>query len=503
MLSARPKRSACQMEKLVLELKNVTVTFGNKDILDSVNLTVYENERIGIVGRNGQGKTTLLNIISGHIQPTIGWVESKETFNYFEQIPQKNTYIKGIEGEWMSRFAVPNNPLSTLSGGEVTKLRLSQTFSQYQIGLLLDEPTTHLDKSGIDYLVQELEYYYGTLLIVSHDRYFLDRLATKIWEVEGGKVTEYSGNYSDYCKQKAYEEREQERLAILTVKEKDRLEKAIQIKNEKAAKVAKVSDKNKNRNIKPSRLNSSKQKDTVQKSLHKSAKALESRLGKIEDISVKSKSQKIIFPSVPGYEMHNRFPIRGDQLTLFAGGNHLLDKADFQFSLGKKIAIVGDNGTGKSTLLNAILEGHKGIIVSQKAQFSTYHQMDYRLEKNVSVLDYLMQTTEYKENMVRALLNNLGFSQGAIQKPIHKLSGGEATRVALAAVFTKPSNIVVLDEPTNFIDIQTIAALEDFIVGYPGTVIFTSHDKVFINNVADQVWRIDEKKLVLTSGEIV
>ncbi|MBP4092902.1 ABC-F family ATP-binding cassette domain-containing protein, partial [Enterococcus faecalis] len=165
--------------------------------------------------------------------------------------------------------------------GEETKFRLAQVLSTYKMCLLLDEPTTHLDRNGVNYLIEELRYYYGTLIFVSHDRYFLNKLATKIWEMKDGQITEYIGNYDAYKQQKEIEELEQDRLNEKHIKERNKLEVAISKKKEQAAKSEKVSSKKKKQNVRPDRLSSSKQKDTVQKTLNKSAKSMEYRLAKI------------------------------------------------------------------------------------------------------------------------------------------------------------------------------------------------------------------------------
>lgn len=486
------------MENLAIKLTNVRKSFGIKEVVNIQELTAYENNRIGIIGDNGTGKSTLLKIIQGEIMPEIGCIQREVFFSYFSQI-QKVTNTndsESIDWELVSRFKVPKNEISTLSGGEETKYRLAQTLSTYQMGLLLDEPTTHLDRSGVDYLVEELKYYYGTLIFVSHDRYFLNKMATKIWELKDGQITEYIGNYDAFKQQKEMKKLEQQRVAENYAKEKNKLETAISRKKEQAAKSGKVSVKKKKQNVRPDRLSSSKQKDTVQKSLQNSAKAMVSRLTQLEKPIQQDQKNRILFPKVKSVEIHNKFPIRGEQVTLRKGEKILLENCDFQFSLGKKIAIVGNNGTGKTTLLNHIVSNGEGIILSPKVVFSMYRQMDYKFSESKSILDYLMESTNYSEAVVRSILNNLGFSQLETGKSLTDLSGGESTRIFLAAAFTEPSNILILDEPTNFIDLTTIEALEELIRSYTGTVLFTSHDSYFVENLADELYLLDNKQLI-------
>ncbi|MDN6733170.1 MAG: ATP-binding cassette domain-containing protein, partial [Tetragenococcus koreensis] len=360
---------------------------------------------------------------------------------------------------------------------------------------------THLDQESIKKLVEELRYYYGTLLFVSHDRYFLNQLANKIWEVQDGKVVEYEGNYDSYKQQKELEYIENERATENYLQEKKRLETAITKKKEQAEKASKLSNKKKQQNIRPDRLASSKQKDTVQKNMQKTAKSMEARLSKLQEVTFNEKQKEIVFPTPKSVEIHNKYPIRGENLQLKAGDKSLLQKVDFQFGLGRKIAIVGENGTGKSTLLNAIVNDKEGIVLSPKVAFSIYQQMDYKLFGDETILSFLMKHTEYPESLVRSILNNLNFAQFEVSKPLSGLSGGEATRLSIALLFARPSNVLVLDEPTNFIDLKTTEALEKLIAGYEGTVLFTSHDPYFVEKVADEVYEIKEQQLRMISKE--
>ncbi|AYW45575.1 ABC-F type ribosomal protection protein [Tetragenococcus koreensis] len=490
------------MEKLTVKLTNIQQNFGAKEILNIEELSVYENDRIGIIGGNGQGKSTLLKIIHGDLIPE-GEVQRETEFNYYPQIAELDELfnIDSLDWELVSQFAIPKNNVQTLSGGEESKFRLAQLLSVYQMGLLLDEPTTHLDQESIKKLVEELRYYYGTLLFVSHDRYFLNQLANKIWEVQDGKVVEYEGNYDSYKQQKELEYIENERATENYLQEKKRLETAITKKKEQAEKASKVSNKKKQQNIRPDRLASSKQKDTVQKNMQKTAKSMEARLSKLQEVTPNEKQQEIAFPSPKSVEIHNKFPIRGENLHLVAGNKILLDKVDFQFSLGKKIAIVGENGIGKSTLLDYIVNNNEGIILSPKVVFSVYRQMDYKLFGDETILSFLMKHTEYPESLVRSILNNLNFAQFEVSKPLSGLSGGEATRLSIALLFARPSNVLVLDEPTNFIDLKTTEALEKLIAGYEGTVLLTSHDPYFVEKVADEVYEFKEQQLRMISKE--
>ena len=486
------------MQELVLELKNIEKSYNGKTILSIDDLKVYQNERIGIVGDNGQGKSTLLKLINQSIEPDKGQVRMLTDFQFYSQIEEETGLFRDqVDPEMLSRLNVPKYSTDVFSGGERTRARLARLFSRYTLGMLMDEPTTHLDSEGIQFLIDELTYYYGTLLIVSHDRYFLDQVVETIWEVKDGTVAVYPGNYTEYVEQKAQNKLEAERKQEAVRKEKARLELAVKKKHEQAQKMSKVSHKQKNRNIRPSRLSSSKQKDTVQKAAHKTAKSIEKRMEQIEDVDLPAVQRTIQFPEVKTVEIHNPYPVMLENVTIIRGDQILLEEVDAQFERGKRIAITGHNGAGKSSLLSHILNKEEGVRLSPKVRFAVYRQMDYKLAESTGILDYLLYESEYSEPLVRAVLNNLGFDQSDTDRAVSNLSGGEATRLAIAKLFTDPSNIIVLDEPTNFIDLSTIEALEQLLKDYNGTVFFTSHDKYFVDRVADQVWEINDQKLYL------
>ena len=480
------------MNELSVKLKDIDVSFGNKDVLNIEELSAYMNDKIAIIGPNGAGKSTLLKIIAGKFEKFGGSVQSETDFNYFAQIDEVDYEVHdNFNFELLSRLDVPDN--KGLSGGEETKFRLAQALSEYKLGLLLDEPTTHLDQRSVDLLIDELKYYFGTLIFVSHDRHFINSIADKIWEVSEGKVREYAVKYVDYETHKEPERLENERQYQSFNSEKKRLEEAAQKQMEKASKMS--GDKNRKQDIKPDRLSSSKQKDTVQKQAFKAAKSIESRISHLNEVERMDDSKQLKFPLAKTMEIHNKFPIMGQGVTVERGDKVLLDKASFQFPLGHTIAITGNNGSGKSSLLQEIMNNAEGMDISPKVKMESYRQMDYKMFTDEPVIKYLMKQTEFQEPLVRSILQNLGFSQDEVTKPLHNLSGGEATRVSLALMFVKPSNVIILDEPTNFIDLNTIKALETFIGAYQGTILVTSHDKYFVERIADSVYRIDDQQL--------
>ncbi|EFM74891.1 ABC transporter, ATP-binding protein [Enterococcus faecalis TX2134] len=252
----------------------------------------------------------------------------------------------------------------------------------------------------------------------------------------------------------------------------------------------------KQKQIKPSRLAGSKQKDTVQKALQKQAKAINARIDRLPDVAQAKQERKIIFPTNNQFSLYNPYPIRIENLTFAYENRTILNQVNVQIPLNEKIALCGKNGAGKSTFLQQIEARHPAIYFSPKVRLGTYHQLDYRLKNDEPLLTYLLKRTNYSEKIVRSLLYRLGFQQENLQTKISSLSGGEAIKITLAQLFIEPNNIILLDEPTNFLDLETIQALEEFISAYQGTVIFTSHDETFVEKVATRTIYLENGKII-------
>ncbi|MED1488381.1 Msr family ABC-F type ribosomal protection protein [Bacillus smithii] len=487
------------MEKVYIELKNIEASFLGQLVLDIHRLAVYQFDRIGIVGKNGAGKSTLLKLLNGQITPDKGQVNRFADFAYFDQLSRP--VKKEIDFELLGKLSIPQTEVENLSGGEQTRLKLAGIFSTYHEGLLIDEPTTHLDEAGVQFFIEELRYYYGALVLVSHDRHVLDELVTKIWEVEDGRITEYTGNYSDYAAQKELARNRQLKDYEKYVKEKTRLLKAAEEKMKKAEKVTKANNhmSKKETKAKANKMFMTKSKDTSQKAIQRAAKAIEQRVEQLEAVEAPKKEQALYFPQPTALKLHNKFPIMADRLTLKAGNKILLKEASFQFPLGSTIAITGINGSGKTTLLRHIIQQGEGIIVSPKAVIGSYEQMGYEFEKDETVLAFMKERSDYDESKIRAVLHAMNFTGNDLRKNVRHLSGGEAIRLVLCQLFLGRYNVLVLDEPTNFLDVFCIEALERFLKGYEGTVLLVSHDHMFIQRVADHIYVIENQQLKLRS----
>ncbi len=483
-----------KMEQICFELVDVEVTFLDKELLNIDRLAVHQFDRIGIVGKNGAGKSTLLKLLAGMIQPTKGKVNAHVECGYFAQVeaPQETEADPALLG----KLHVPVDD-EQLSGGEQTRKKLAQLFTHYYEALLIDEPTTHLDQEAIAFLLDELRYYYGALIIISHDRTVLNELVTTIWEIEDGEVQVYSGNYDEYVKQKQLEREQQSQAYELFLQEKGRLEKAAEEKMQKAKKIAQAGSMSKrDSRAKANRMFETKSKETSQKAVQRAAKAIEQRMERLEEIDPVKEESPFVFPQSKALALHNKFPIVADQLTLHIGDKILLDKASFQLPLGKKIAITGSNGSGKSTLLHHIVNKAPGLIISPKAKFGYFKQMSYQFTGDETVLQFIKSSSDYNEGFIRSVLHSMRFVGTDIRKKINSLSGGEAVRLQLCRLFLGRYNILLLDEPTNFLDLHAIEALERFIQVYEGTILFVTHDQTFMNHVADVTYQMVDKKLI-------
>ena len=485
------------MENVCIELENIELSFLDRVVLNIPRLAIHQFDRIGIVGKNGAGKSTLLKLISGQIMPDKGVVKRFNEFAYFDQLAS----VDGKDANYalMGKLSIPKTDIRNFSGGELTRMKLASLFSNYHEGLLIDEPTTHLDAEGIKFLLDELTYYYGALVLVSHDRYVLDQLVTKIWEIEDGCVTEYTGNYSDYVAQKELSKKQQQEQHEKYVKEKSRLMQAAEEKMKKAEKVTQASKRVSKKEVKAkaNKMFMTKSKDTSQKGIQRAAKALEHRVEQLEVVEAPKAENIIRFHQPQSLQLYNKFPIMADRLTLTVGDKLLLHEASFQFPLGRTIAITGKNGSGKTTLLNHILQGGKGLTISPKVVFGVYEQMDYQFNKDETVLAYMKARSDYDEGKIRSSLHSMGFTGNDLKKNVRYLSGGEAIRIVLCHLFLGRFNVLILDEPTNFLDVFCIEALEQFLKGYDGTVLLVSHDRTFIERVADDVYVLEKQKLKL------
>ncbi len=508
---------------MLLSCDHITKSFGENTILSDVTFHINEHEKCAIVGINGVGKTTLLKIITGE-EPcddgnvfmgggyTLGYLKQNQDIDSartiyeeislvkqdvfdlelkirtlendmkalqgseldkmldeyhrcvteFEQKEGYSTYseitgiIKGL-GFSEKQF---NQTINTLSGGQKTRVALGKILLSKPDLIILDEPTNHLDMNSISWLEGFISSYRGAVLIVSHDRYFLDKTVTKVVELDNTKCTVFSGNYSAYSEKKAF-------LKTSLMKAYENQQREIKHQEEV---ITKLKQFNREKSI-------------------KRAESREKMLNKIDRIKKPfeiNSAMNISF--TPRFESGNDvLTVRG--LSKSFGDNHLFSNIDFDIKKGERIAILGDNGTGKTTLLKIITELEEAdggnIRIGTNVNIGYYDQEQQVLNNNNSIIDEIHDTyPDMTQTEIRNLLAAFLFTGDDVFKMIGDLSGGEKGRVSLAKLMLSEANFLILDEPTNHLDIISKEILENAINNYKGTVLYVSHDRYFVNRTA-------------------
>lgn len=510
-----------------LKAKNLTKTYGEKQLFQSINFTINENDRIGLIGTNGSGKTNLLNAVAG-IDPAdsgefeapndyrIAYLKQSSEINQYETVrdfiysgaqevfrvikryeqvlaqytdnPTSNTIFEKFtkaEDE-MNRLDAWNTesniktiltqlhvdmldaPINQLSGGQVKRIALAQALLEPADLLLLDEPTNHLDFDSIEWLEKYLADYKGALLLVTHDRYFLDRVTNHIWELSFGYLYEYEGNYAKYVEQKAL--REQQNEASQEKKYKLYKQELEWIKRGPKARGTKQQ----------ARINKFEKLD---QDVH-APKEID------QDVEIGLTQQRL-----------GKKVIEIKHLDLQVGGHPIARDFTKLIQAGDRIGITGANGAGKSSFLNAIagkLPIQGGTIdIGETVKIGYYTQKMEPIPEDKRVINYIKEIGQEVVNRdgekisVTSLLEQFLFPKFMHGSLIKKLSGGEKRRLYLIKVFMQQPNVLLLDEPTNDLDIATLTVLENYLEHFNGTVLTVSHDRYFLDKVSDQLLIFD------------
>lgn len=513
---------------MLVSLTNINKIYNGNEVLKNISLTIDENDRIGLVGVNGCGKSTLLKIITGSVEPdrtterdgiisfasktTIGYLEQmgglnsentviEEMRSVFEPVHRAIDRLREIETEfetgdnsaadeyqqltsWIEandgyntdvkiRMVLNgmgftenelNRTVSGFSGGEKTRLSISRLLLEEPNLLILDEPTNHLDFKTIMWLEEYLRSYKGAVLIVSHDRYFLDRLCTSICEIQRGTLKRYKGNYSAFVRQREENDTRQEKEYEIQQKQIAKLEDYVA------------------RNL-------------VRASTTKMAQSKRKQLEKIERIEKpvhETKTAKIRFTY--GIEPPiDVLKVKGADISVGEGNGRktLVDEISFDVRRGDKIGIIGDNGIGKSTLLKIIQEllPHKGIVRwNSNIKISYFEQESTNLNKELTVMEELHNRYPSMSDLeVRSLLAQVRLVGENVFKETGVISGGERAKLCFAIMMQEHGNVLILDEPTNHLDLSSKEAIEEALADYTGTIIFVSHDRYLLSKIADRL----------------
>lgn len=461
----------------ILNIEHISKIYGEKVIFEDASFGVQEGDKVGIIGINGTGKSTLLKMLAGEEVPETGQIimQNNVRLAYLPQNPQfpENatilSYIQDCEAEWkvqsnLTQLGITEyeKQIAVLSGGQRRKVALAKILAQDFDILLLDEPTNHLDEAMISWLEEYLKSFRGTVLMVTHDRYFMDKVTNRILEISHGKMYSYEANYSKFLELKAEREEmelasERKRQSVLrmelewakrgcrarTTKQRARLERLEALKNTAAP----VGDQ------------------SVE------LESVETRMGK-KTIELKHVSKKY--------------------------GNQVLVE-DFNYILLKnqKLGIIGPNGCGKSTLMKlmaGLVESDSGTVeMGETIKIGYFAQEEQEMDERQRVIDYVKDIAEYintKDGKISAsqMLERFLFTPDMQYAPIGKLSGGEKRRLYLLGVLSSEINVLLLDEPGNNLDIPTLTILEDYLNSFTGIVVTVSHDRYFLDNVVDRIF---------------
>ncbi|EGT3844661.1 TPA: ABC-F family ATP-binding cassette domain-containing protein [Clostridioides difficile] len=475
---------------LLVKVENLKKYYADKLILDIDKLEILENDKIGLVGSNGQGKTTLLKAILGEIEIDEGYTYLTESYSYISQ--SENNIETCSHSKEKSLLNAPDKFEEYLSGGEKVKLKIADALSNKKNIIIADEPTSNLDKKSIGLLEDMFKRHEGALLLISHDRRFLDELCTTILELEDGKLKAYKGNYTDYLMQKDEEVKRADFEYQEYVKEKKRLEKALLYKKALSDGIRKT----------PKRMGNSEARlhkmggQTNKKKLDSNVKAIKSRIDKLEVKNKPKVSKEMNIKIQDGMEIISENLVEVKDMTLKLENKLLLDNVSFKIKRGKKIALLGDNGCGKSTLIKEILaDKNDNIKINNKVKVGYFDQNQSLLDEEKSVLYNTKVNSSFDESFIRINLSLFGFKGDDVYKKVKVLSGGEKVKIALCKIILEDNNFLVFDEPTNYLDIKSMEALEKALINTDKTMLIVSHDRVFVSHICNYIIEIKDAKI--------
>ena len=478
---------------MLITFNNVSLQYTDKRILDNVSFTINDNAKLGIIGINGAGKSSILKLIVGEFEPSSGVIYRKNDLKmgYLSQevtlyddktIFEETKRLSKNENDYeissiLNKLGLMdhNKQVRQISGGERKRLQLASVLISKTDMLILDEPTNHLDIAMIAWLEKYLIKYNKAIILVTHDRYFLERITSQIMEIENGKVYLYDANYSGFLTLKT------ERMEYLKANER----KLSSILKKEAKWMA----------MNP-QARSTKSRERIERFYNN-----EDALKNIKT-SIKASTKEMEFSSKKS--RMGKKTIILDNIDLTMDGKTLVKNFSYIVNKYDRLGIVGNNGCGKTTLFNSIISPKEAqidkIIIGETINIGYFKQTDKIMDSNIKVIDYLKEYGEYidtKTGKISAsqLLENYFFTPTMQQMPVSRLSVGEKRRLSLLKVLITNPNVLFLDEPTNDLDIYTIEILEDYLEDFSGAVLVVSHDRYFLDKVCDHLLIFDNKEI--------
>lgn len=515
-----------------ISLNKITVNYGYKDVLKDISLEINRGEIVSLIGPNGSGKTTILKLIMGIEKPNTGVISIRKnaTIGYLNQMiniekedykvrdilyssvkniidlenklkmyEEKMSKVKGIElekiiikytnlqeqfmnlggyeinekiGKIVNGFKINHlmdSYYNNLSGGEKRVVSFAALMIKNPDILLLDEPTNHLDIETLEWLEKYLKSYKGTILLVSHDRYFLDKISNKIVLLDNGKLDIYYGNYSYFLE-------ENEKRIMLEFKNYKDQQKQIKAMKESIKKLREFGSLGDN------------------EAFFKRAKSIEKRLEKMEKINSPKSITTIPLEFNVGNRSGNNV-LEINNLSIKYDNRIIFDSVNMSIKYREHVCLLGKNGSGKSTLINQIINNNDSIKIGTNINIG-YIPQNITFDKDETIYEIARKSYKGEESHLRSTLFKFLFTNTTLSKKVSKLSGGEKVRLKLFCLMQNDINFLILDEPTNHIDITTREILEDTLNEYKGTILFVSHDRCFINKLATKIISIENNKLV-------
>ncbi|WP_442600273.1 ribosomal protection-like ABC-F family protein [Neobacillus sp. D3-1R] len=501
----------------VMKIRNIKKSFGEVDVLNDVHFDIAENATIGLVGYNGTGKTTLANVIAGKSQPDSGTIETIQSLKigYLTQSVEYQLfdYQKGLleldnKGylEVTSHLGLDKvhnweeDRFHHLSGGEKLKIVLAQIWNSKPNFLLLDEPTNHLDLQGINWLIDELKGFQGPVIIISHDRYFLDEIATSIIELDDGQINEYTGNYTKYRHEKDL----RKKIQLHHYEEQQRYKQKIENQMEQLRTWSDKAHRESTKGGSPSERRQIGFKEYNRKKAKKMDNQVKSKMKRLE----KELEKKQILKPKDDPSLAFQFQAEGKKgkrvveaknIGKSFNGKSLFHNSQFYIKFGEKIGIIGPNGCGKTTLIRMLLgeeeisNGELWKSPNLKLAYLSQDLLDLNPEQ--TVLESFGNLNRDEIFSARTLISNIGLPREIVDKKIETLSLGQRIRVKIVDMLLKEYDILILDEPTNHLDLPSREQLESTLKDFKGTILTVSHDYYFINSVCDTLLVFEQNRI--------